>query len=81
MHLFKLDRVSKGQTIKLFRKQTRSGENGHIAATIRMGHRFKFNSIDVRMLTCAGVEISMDPPELLDKKFIGLQRREKNIFL
>lgn len=42
-----------------------------------MGHRFKFNSIDVRMLTCAGVEISMDPPELLDKKFNGLQRREK----
>ena len=37
-------------------------------ATIRMGRTFKLNGIDIRKLRCVGVEISMDPLELFDKK-------------
>lgn len=50
------------------------------AANVRMGHTFKLSGFDVGKLRCAGVEISMDPSELFDKKFIGLQRGKKRYF-
>lgn len=46
------------------------------AAHVSMGHVFKPSGFDVRKLRCAGVEISMNPSELFDKTFIGLQRGE-----
>lgn len=57
------------------------GRMAPTVATIRMGRTFKPNGIDIRKLRCVGVEISMDPSELFDKKSIGLQRGNNRIFL
>lgn len=59
------------------------GKVAPTAANIRMGGVFKPNGIDVRKPRCAGVEVSMDPSELFDKKFIGLQNgggRQRDFF-
>lgn len=52
------------------------GRMAPTAANIRMGRMFKPNGIDVRKPSCAGVEISMDLPELFDKKNLSGFRGE-----